>query len=275
MQLELGEVKRYDLKSETSRYLLNHLRLFYCDLLASDYAPIVYGGSFYKPEATALYYRILATKDPTEICLQYYMYWPEQVCAGGLMASHTYDYEPIFVFVRSPNEFCYRIVNGGYSSDGIRCRFHKTEIHSTGARRDEIEVPCKSRTSPSPFYPFGEKEGQEIVSCVKQYPLEASVYFLNHHPVFGLRECSHVFSGDAKYFQEPKIDVPLKRLADEVLDEWYHEHLKSEAEEPFGHDVSNPFEFPYVKYFDPRPIPKSTATNVTSLPDCDKSDQNS
>lgn len=183
MQLELGAVKRYDLESGTSKYLLNDLKLVYCDLLASDYAPIVYAGSFNKPEAEAMYYRILCTANLKEICLQYYLYWPEQVCVGGFMLSHTYDYEPILLFLKPPNEFCHMVVNGGYSMDGVNCRFHKTEIHLMGQRRDEREQSCKSRTSPSPFYPFGEKEGQEVMSCVKRYPLEASVYFLEHHPV--------------------------------------------------------------------------------------------
>jgi hypothetical protein len=264
MRIELGAVNRYDLESESSEYLLNDLRLFYSDPFASDYAPIVYGGSFFEPKAEAMYYRILCTADLKELCLQFYLYWPEQVCMGGVIASHVYDYEPILLYPKPPNEFCHMIVNGGYSMDAMDCRFHKTEIHSVGQRRDEEEQPCRCRTSPSPFYPFGGKEGQEVVSCVKRYPLEASVYFLEHHPVLGLRECSHVFSGDAKYLLDPKIDVPLRRLVDDRLDEWYHKHFESEGEEPFGHDVSNPFEFPYVKYFDPKPLLRSTATGAAS-----------
>jgi hypothetical protein len=145
-------------------------------------------------------------------------------------------------------------VNGGFSNDPINCRFHKTEIHTTGANRDEKEAQNKCMTSPLPFYPFGGEHCREVTSCVKQYPLEASMYFLDHHPLFGLRECSHVFSGDAQYFRDPKIDVPIRELTDEVLYKWYHKHYDSNYDQPFGHDVSNPFEFPHIKYFDPKEL---------------------
>lgn len=249
--LQLGKAKEYDLQPEESKYLLEHLKVFFCDSLASDYAPIVYGGQFDEPKAEGLYYRILSDLNLAELCLQYYTYWMEQICLGGASASHRYDYEPILLFLKPPQEHCYKVVNGGFSGR-LDCRFHKTEIHIVGANRDEEEAPCISRTSPAPFYPFGGEHGQEIVNCVKQYPLEASIYFLDHHPVFGLRQCSHVFSGDATHFRQPRMNPPLRRLTDSILHEWYHEHRKSDREEPFGHDVSNPFEFPHVKYFDPK-----------------------
>ncbi len=259
MLLQLGEVKKYNLESETSKYLVSNLNLFFCDTLAMDYAPVIYGGQYSEPRAEAVYYRILSEGRSNELCLQYYVYWPEQVCLGGTLASHKYDYEPILLFLRPPREQCYKVVNGGLSIR-LDCRFHKTEVHIAGVRRDAEESPFRCKTSPAPFYPFGGKTGQEIVNCVKQYPLEGSVYFLDHHPVFGLRECSHVFSGDAKYFCEPKLEVPLRRLTDTLLDEWYHRHHESDDEEPFGHDVSNPFQFPHVKYFDPKSLLRSKMT---------------
>lgn len=264
MSVQLGSVRKYELESQSSKYLTNRLRLSFCDNLALEYAPIVYGGRFGEPKADALYYRLLSDMGLNEICLQYYMYWPEQICTGGAFASHRYDYEPIFLFLRPPGEHCYKAVNGGFSSR-MDCRFHKTEIHMTGASRDDMETPHRCRTSPAPFYPFGGEQGQEIVSCVKQYPLEASVYFLDHHPVFGLRQCSHVFSGDAEFFSEPKIDVPLRRLADGVLDEWYFRHYEARDEEPFGHDVSNVFEYPHVKYFDPKSLLRPGGFDKQSL----------
>jgi hypothetical protein len=56
--------------------------------------------------------------------------------------------------------------------------------------------------------------------------------------------------------------VQLKRLSDDVLNEWYKHHHSKPNEEPFGHDVSNPFEFPDIKYFDPKP---HYATMISSL----------
>lgn len=50
------------------------------------------------------------------------------------------------------------------------------------------------------------------------------------------------------------LSIPLKRLDDGVLHEWYFDHYKDPRDEPFGHDVSDAFDFPFVKYCDPKPI---------------------
>jgi hypothetical protein len=51
------------------------------------------------------------------------------------------------------------------------------------------------------------------------------------------------------------MSITLKRLDDHVLNEWYFDHFKvAEEEEPFGHDVIDAFDFPYVKYCNPKPF---------------------
>jgi len=49
----------------------------------------------------------------------------------------------------------------------------------------------------------------------------------------------------------------LKRLDDSILEGWFWNHHKSLEEESFGHDVSNPFGWPYIKYANPKPYLKA------------------
>jgi hypothetical protein len=71
--------------------------------------------------------------------------------------------------------------------------------------------------------------------------------------MFGIASCSHVFSGAEKGLRGKSLIIPLKRLDDQILCEWYFEHHKEERGEPVGHDVSGAFDFPYIKYCDPKP----------------------
>lgn len=82
-------------------------------------------------------------------------------------------------------------------------------------------------------------------------------------PLFGVTSCSHVFSGAEKELRGVVLPIPLKRLNDQVLHEWYFEHHKDPREEPFGHDVSDAFDFPYIKYCDPKPFVKKIRISRT------------
>jgi hypothetical protein len=65
--------------------------------------------------------------------------------------------------------------------------------------------------------------------------------------------CFNASSSAEKDLFDPILPVPLKSLTDDVLNEWYPKHNNKFNEEPFGHDVSNPFDFPYIKDLNPRP----------------------
>ena len=67
------------------------------------------------------------------------------------------------------------------------------------------------------------------------------------HVFMHLVELSVALKGD-------RLNVALKKLEDKILNEWFFEHYTVPNEEPFGHDVSNPFDFPFVKYVDPKPF---------------------
>ena len=257
MDVTLGSSRSFQLEKYESRFTLPSIESYFCDDFAKMYGPVIYGGDYSEPEPEGIYYRILYESISKKLCLQYYVYWLEQNCLGLLpVADHHYDYEPIFIYLQPPSIFPIGIVNGGYSKGlGMACRFHKTEIRTKEiTERDFNEYEAKYKTSPEPFYPFGGKEGLNGAACIKKYPLAGAVYFNNSQPIFGIASCSHVFSGAEKELRGRILSVPLKRLGDQILNEWYFDHFKSEDEEPFGHDVSNTFDFPYIKYCNPKPF---------------------
>lgn len=253
MQLILGNSLKLELEQIESRFSLPELETYICDEMAKLYQPIIHGGKYSFPPPEGMYYRILFNNLLKEYCVQYYLYWLDQNCLGIMpIADHKYDYEPILIFLKPPNLFPVGIVNAGYSKYlGISCRFHKTEIRRMEyTKRDENEREFQYLTSPSPYYPFGGSEGRPFKTCVKKYPLSGSIYFEETKPLFALTACSHVFSGAEASINGDRIKVDLRRLTDTIAEEWYG-HFGID-EEPFGHDISNPFAFPYIKYYNPK-----------------------
>lgn len=224
------------------------------------YQPILYSQNVphndsdpsFKPEA--IYYRIIFEPTQAEYCIQYYFYWLDQNCSSFLgISNHKYDYEPIYVYFHPSEISPIGVVNSGESKVlGLnQCRFHKTEARKKEySIRDQVEESCTFRTSPAPYYPFGGSEGIEGKNCAKRYPLAGSIYFSDVRPMFGVATCFHAFSGAENSLNGGLIEPSLKQLNDEILHEWYMNHYNDRLEEPFGHDVSNPFEFPFIKYVD-------------------------
>jgi hypothetical protein len=260
MDVALGALDNFQLAKYESRFKVPSVESHFCDNMAELFKPIIYGGDYSEPTPEGIYYRVLYRTDLNTICLQYYVYWLDQNCLGLLpVADHKYDYEPILVYLTPPNPFPIGIVNAGYSKGlGMACRFHKTEIRMKEfAERDFSEYEAKYKTSPEPFYPFGSSDGLDGSTCIKKYPIAGAIYLSNLKPMFGITSCSHVFSGAEKDLRGIVLSIPLKRLDDKVLHEWYFEHHRDQSEEPFGHDVSDAFDFPYIKYCDPKPILRS------------------
>ena len=270
-QLSVGQTDSFDLEETTSEYLIPNLKAFFSDKMASFYQPVIYKGnqtfdladhnergSATYPEG--IYYRIVYNRSDDAYCILYYVYWLVQNCSGLLrISNHIYDYEPIFVFVKPPSPIPYGIVNSGQSkASGLsefQCRFHKTEVRMREyTERDAEEKPFPFKTSSSPYYPFGGEFGAGGQNCVKKYPISGSIYFDNYNPLFGLDSCFHAFSGAEGALKGERFNVALKRLDDSTLKEWFFDHHKLADEEPFGHDVSNPFDFPFIKYVDPKPF---------------------
>ena len=261
MEITLQTPDNFQLEKYESRFKVPTVESYLCDTMAEMFKPIIYGGDYSEPEPEGIYYRMLYRPDLKTMCLQYYVYWLDQNCLGLLpVADHRYDYEPIFIYLKPPNPFPIGIVNAGYSKGlGLSCRFHKTEIRMKDfVERDFSEYEAKYKTSPEPFYPFGNSDGLDGSTCVKKYPIAGSIYLSDLHPMFGITSCSHVFSGAEKELRGRVLSIPLRRLDDKVLHEWYFEHHKDPREEPFGHDVSDAFDFPFIKYCDPKPFLRSS-----------------
>lgn len=260
--IEIGDVKRFELIEAKSKYLVKWLDLYFCDDLASQRVPLIfdpngYGSKPVKPKG--IYYRTVRFKNRNSLCFQYFVYWPKQKCGG--IRDHIHDYEPIFIFYKISSKHPYMVANNGV---GGNVSLHRIEIHADKyGYRDKKDHPGNFQTSPSPYYPFGDSEGQKIKQFYKRYPLMSSLYFKDNHPLFAVCMCYHVFGGQekysgllqTKYIEDNPLELKLRRLDDKVLDKWYLKHHKSKNEEPFGHDVSNPFKFPYIRYFDPKNHP--------------------
>ncbi len=260
MIVTLGPLDNFQMEKYESRFKIPLIESYFSDKMAEMFKPIIYGGEYSEPEPEGIYYRVLYRPELETICIQYYVYWLDQDCLGLLpIADHRYDYEPIFIYVKPPKPFPIGIVNAGYSKGlGMSCRFHKTEIRMKEfAERDFSEYETKYKTSPEPYYPFGSSEGLDGSTCIKKYPIVGAIYLSDLQPLFGIASCSHVFSGAEKDLHGKVLSIPLKRLDDKVLHEWYFEHHKDPRDEPFGHDVSDAFDFPYIKYSDPKPILRS------------------
>ena len=262
MYLTIGVSKEFQLEELRSEYLVPSLKTFFSDELAGTYQPKIYSthddtdDPSIQPEG--IYYRIVYGDSKSEYCIQYYVYWLEQSCTDFIgISNHKYDYEPIFVFIKSPYARPVGIVNSGYSKNLLNmCRFHKTEIRRHEIyKRDNYESQCSFTTSQSPFFPFGGENGIRGTNCVKRYPIGNSIYLENERPLFGLATCFHAFSGaESALLGGSELNIKLKRLDDKIISEWFNDHYDDVDEEPFGHDVSNPFDYPYIKYVDTKPL---------------------
>ena len=242
------------LKESKTKYALEGYRVFFSSKLARQYEPIVYSGECTSGDPEALYYRILQNDDggdgeKNEFCIQYFYYWKYQNC---LMASHGYDYEPIFIYLKSDDSSPYLIVNGGFGTPD--CYFHKNEVRPRKGKRDSDIRHVTTNLSPQPFYPFGQDGNLKYDACVKTYPLDTGEdlqFEKGYHALFGIRACSNVFSGAQGDLHGHRFDPPLKKLTDRVLSKWYFHHYQNTNDMPFGHDIADPFSSPYIKFHKP------------------------
>jgi hypothetical protein len=163
------------------------------------------------------------------------------------MASHRYDYEPVFVFLKDNGAKPFLIVNAGLG--GANWGFHKNEFRPKSGKPDWLDVHFKVNLSPKDYYPFGKNGTVTYKGCSKKYPLNTGkdLQFKGLRPLFGIRACSNVFSGVRYDLQGDIFNPPLKRLTDRILTQWYFKHYNHEDDMPFGHDVADPFKFPYIK----------------------------
>jgi hypothetical protein len=238
-----------DLIEYNSKYSVPQCKSFFSERLADKYKPIVYNFLCVSGSPAGLYYRIVSKDQHRDVCIQYFFYWEYQKCMG---ASHRYDYEPIFIYLKNDASFPQRVVNGGFA--GPQCYFHVNEIRNAEGERNHVPVHFSEKMCPEPYYPFGKDGDVSCEGCATYYPLEGEdLMFEDNHPVFGIIACSNVFSGGEFSLRWERFNPPLKRLDDSTLDIWYFQHYDNREEDmPFGHDIANPFSYPYIKYHSAR-----------------------
>ena len=230
----------------SSKYAIPQYTVLFSENIAKRYRPIVYSHECLSGPPEAVYYRILSKEEETkELCVQYFFFWKYQYCH---MTSHKYDYEPIFVYLKDKETKPHLIVNAGLG--GVSCGFHKNEVRPRSGKRDRFEIHFEVDLSPKEYYPFGKDGTVKYRGCTKNYPLDAhrDLQFKGLRPFFGIRACSNVFSGARYDLQGEIFNPPLKRLTDRILTQWYFKHYSHEDNMPFGHDVADPFTYPYIKY---------------------------
>jgi hypothetical protein len=243
------------LKEAKTKYALEGYKMFFSSNLARQYEPIIYSGECMSGDPEAVYYRILQNhhgidQKEGELCIQYFYYWNYQSC---MMTSHAYDYEPIFIYLKKSEDLSpYLIVNGGLG--GPECYFHKNEVRPRHGKRDGRTRHIAGNHSPHPFYPFGQDGDLKYDECVSIYPLDTGEdlqFEGEFRPLFGIRACSNVFSGAEDDLRGSIFKPTLKKLTDRVLTKWYFHHYDDTNDMPFGHDIADPFTYPYIKFHKP------------------------
>jgi Necrosis inducing protein (NPP1) len=236
------------LKSKNAEFVFRDYRISFSAKLARRYKPIVYSGKCESGPPKAAYYRIVTNNETKDLCIQYYYYWEHQTCLD-FMASHRYDYEPIFIYIRNKESFPSQIVNGGKGPQ-VHCSFHKNEIRPRTGVRQMIASYFDVTLSPQDYYPWGKDGTVRYRGCSQTYPLAGNkdLKFEDMHPRFGINACSNVFSGAEQHLVGDIFDPPLEELTDTILEEWYFKHYNDENDMPFGHDIADPFSYPYIKY---------------------------
>ena len=117
-------------------------------------------------------------------------------------------------------------------------------------------------TSEYPLYPFGRRRRFDsyLAGPIKR------VTFRGARPVLAIATCYHVYTTLSHYQAGPVISPPLKRLTTRVLTRWYRMGH-------FGHDVSDPWVFPHVRFSPPpelkKPIERRLKRPVTDARDFD------
>jgi hypothetical protein len=171
---------------------------------------------------------------------------------GGFF-THDYDFEPVFIFVTDSR--INKIVISGKGD--VEARPHVTTIFKLWKGASFNEGFCEYKSNPR-NYP-NENEQKIFQSIGKDFFLEKGVTVKDVckgvHPHLAILTCYHAFTADDKYngmnlfTPEKKIDLEPQPLKDDIIENWFKTGH-------FGHDVSDPFKFPYIKFFSPSKFKK-------------------
>ncbi len=229
-------------------YVSTDLKLAFCDELAADFAPIIfdpkgYGSCPFPPEILA--YRLLVDSNEEHLCALYEVYWRRQDCSWKeLNKDHDHDYEQIqvqFDLKTGEQKFVFSSV-GPVEFAGHGVEFYRSVAQATFRNIEYV-------TSSKKFFPWGGDSGEKNLTQIRIIPVD-HLFLDGKRPEVTIVNCYHSFSGVKVVLPaEDKVELKPKlvRLDQKLLDTWYYRNSKNR----FGHDISNPFEEPFVKYFPP------------------------
>ncbi len=225
------------------------LRVAFCDQLAADFTPIIFdhkthGSKPYPPDFVA--YRLTIDPEKQKLCALFEVYWRKQDCSWReLNKDHDHDYEQVQVHFDLGSGEIEKVV---VSSVGpVENAGHGVEVYSPLSASTVRTV--EYTTSNKNFFPWGGKSGQKNITQIREIPLDR-LLFEGTRPAVLVLNCYHVFSGLKRQLhpeERKELQPTLKRMNRQLLDEWYYRHNKNR----FGHDISKPFEEPYIMYYPP------------------------
>lgn len=229
-------------------YVETGIEVLFDENYVKRFQPIIYdkNGHGVNPEPEGIYYRIL--RRAKETAIQFFVYWEKQICYGIPFLSHRYDYEPLIVFLQEDR--LSKVIIAGETD--ISKGGHKTEVYQD----DEAYIwgKAKYKTNKTPQYPYGEHSEQAWFIAAPLTRME----FEGTRPKIGIATCYHVYSVEKKELTGPILDLPLKRLTEKTLKKWYEK-------EHFGHDVSNPWKFPHIRFHSPPKLKQMIEERLTEI----------
>ena len=244
------EGKEYELEFDPKDpYVALNLAVAFCRQLAEDFMPVLldpkgYGSQPYPPDLLA--YRLIVDSKEQKLCLLYEVYWRRQDCTWReLNKDHDHDYEQIQVHFDLKNGKKEKVVVSSVgplenAGDGV-------EVYSSIPQA--VFKSVTYTTSPKKHFPWGGDYGQRNSTQIREMPIE-SLVFENQRPAIVIVNCYHAFVGLKKNFsirERNDLTPRLERLDRRLLDKWYYRYAKNR----FGHDISKPFDEPYIRYYPP------------------------
>nr|QNO44835.1 hypothetical protein OMIELODL_00005 [Methanosarcinales archaeon ANME-2c ERB4]QNO46584.1 hypothetical protein DLPLDLPG_00004 [Methanosarcinales archaeon ANME-2c ERB4] len=225
--------------------------------VAEIYKPMLYNRADQCPDT--VYYRVVKGYDPyaefDAYVIQYFGYWR---CQDPLdpVASHEYDYEPIFVWVQNIGDRPYRVAYDRWEV----VDWHLHDIHRTymwsSYPNTHYDMVSNVYMQDKAYYPFGMSEyAQDVFNDIYIHNLSTSLKnnWDGNHVRLGIANRYHTYDTDisGSYCG----DCSLSPLTDEQLITWYRMAMDDEnpcdvcdcdwselwSVMPFKYDISDPF----------------------------------
>ena len=244
------EGKHYEIEFDPQdSYVVDDLKVAFCDQLGEDFAPMLFdpkghGSSPFPPDFIA--YRLVVDLEGQRLCILYEVYWRRQDCSWReLNKDHDHDYEQIQIHFSLKTGEKEKVI---VSSVGpVENAGHGVEVYSSVPKA--IVKTVVYTTSAKKSFPWGGDFGKTNATQIREIPIE-NLFSEDGKPAVLILNCYHAFTGLKRSLlpeDGKELRPRLEKLDRKLLDQWYYRHVKNR----FGHDVSKPFEEPYVMYYPP------------------------